>query len=196
MRILSAVIAIAAGLIVLLGYIFPEDLLLNIRVTLLQWAIILAAVAVIVGVFNLLGVHWSKIKNRKKGNIYSILLLVSLFATFVLGLGPPGPDSVPLQFALNSIIVPSEAALMALLAITLLYASSRLLRRRIDFMTILFLCTTIVILLGTVPLPFFGKIPVLSDFILPWITQVFASAGARGRPSGRSRGSAPPRARS
>jgi hypothetical protein len=179
MRIVSAVIAIAAGLIVLLGYFIPTDLLLNMRIILLQWAIILAAVAVIVGVFNLLGVHWSKVKNRKKGNIYSILLLVSLFTTFMLGLVPPGPDSVSLQFVLNAIIVPSEAALMALLAITLLYASTRLLRRRIDFMTILFLSTTIVILLATAPLPF-GKIPILSDFILPWITQVFASAGARG----------------
>lgn len=179
MRIFTAAIAIAAGLIVLLGYFIPVDLLLNMRIILLQWAIILAAVAVIVGVFNLLSVHWHKIQNNKKGSAYSILLLVSLFATFVLGLVPPGPDSIPLQFALNAIIVPAEAALMALLAITLLYASTRLLRRRIDLMTIIFLSAAIVILLAVTPLPF-GKIPYLSDFILPWITQVFAAAGARG----------------
>jgi hypothetical protein len=179
MRIVSVVIAIAAGLIVLSGYFIQVDYLLNTRIVLLQWAIILAAVAVIVGVFNLLSVHWQKVQNRKKGNTYSILLLVSLFATFVLGLIPPGPDSAPMQFALNAIIVPAEAALMALLAITLLYASTRLLGRRIDLMTILFLGTAIVILLATVPLPF-GKIPGLSDFILPWIRQVFAAAGARG----------------
>jgi len=179
MRILSVALAIAAGLIVLLGYFIPVNLLLDFRVTLLQWAVILAAVAVIVGVFNLLGVHWQKIQKRKKGGVYSILLLVSLFATFVLGLVPPGPGSVTMQFALNAIIVPAEATLMALLAITLLYASTRLLRRRIDLMAIIFLGTAIIILLGSATLPF-GKIPGVSDFILPWITQVFAAAGARG----------------
>ena len=179
MRILSAAIAIAAGLIVLLGYFIPVDLLVNIRIVLLQWAVILAAVAMIVGVFNLLGVHWHKIQTKAKGSAYSILLLVSLFATFVLGLVPPGPSGATLQFFLNAIIVPAEAALMALLAITLLYASARLLRRRIDFMTIIFLGTAIVILLAAAPLPF-GKIPGLSDFVLPWITQVFAAGGARG----------------
>jgi len=178
MRILSAAIAIAAGLIVLLGYFIPVEMLLNFRVLLLQWAVILAAVAVIVGVFNLLGVHWQKIQKRKKGGVNSILLLVSLFATFVLGLVPPGPGNVTMQFALNAIIVPAEATLMALLAITLLYASSRLLRRRIDLMSIIFLSTAIVILLGSAARPF-GNIPVLSGF-MPWLTNVFAVAGARG----------------
>ena len=179
MRILSAAIAIGFGLIVLLGYFIPLEQLTFFRTVLLQWAIILAAVATLVGVFNLLGVHWNKIQTKKKGSIYSILLLVSLFATFILGLVPPGPGSATLQFFLNAIIVPAEATLMALLAVTLLYASARLLRRRADIMTFIFLGTVIVILLAAAPLPF-GKIPGLSDFILPWITQVFAAAGARG----------------
>lgn len=179
MRIFTAALAIATGLLVLLGYFVPVGVLLEIRLVLVEWAVILAAVAVLVGVFNLFGVHWNKIRTRQRGGVYSILLIVSLFATFVLGLVPPGPNGDTLQFFLNSIIIPAETSLMALLAVTLIYASASLLQRRLDAMTILFLAVAVLILLASAPLPF-GKIPGLSDFILPWITQVFAAAGARG----------------
>jgi hypothetical protein len=178
MRILAAGIAIAFGLLVLLGYFIPVPILLEIRLVLVQWAIILAAVAVLVGVLNLLGVHWHKIRTRQKGTAYSILLIVSLFASAVLGI-IVGTNNAALDFFLEAIIIPGEAALMALLAVTLIYASARLLRRRVDIMTFIFLGVAIVILLAAAPLPF-GKIPILSDLILPWLTQVFAAAGSRG----------------
>lgn len=178
MRVAAAVIAIASGLIVLLGYFIPVEILLQTRLVLVQWAVILAAVAVLVGVLNLFGVHWQKIQRRQKGGVYSILLIVSLFASTVLGIAA-GTESPTLRFFLEAIIVPAEATLMALLAVTLVYASARLLRRRVDLMSIIFLIVAIVILLAAAPLPF-GKIPGLSDLVLPWLTQVFAAAGARG----------------
>jgi hypothetical protein len=152
--------------------------LLEIRLVLLQWAIILAGIAVLVGVLNLLGVHWHKIRTRQKGMVYSILLIVSLFASAVLGI-ILGTNDPTMEFFLEGIIVPAEAALMALLAVTLVYASARLLRRRVELMTFIFLGVAVVILLAAAPLPF-GKIPLLSDLLLPWITQVFAAAGSRG----------------
>jgi hypothetical protein len=178
MRILAAGIAIAFGLLVLLGYFVPVAILLEIRLVLVQWAIIMAAVAVLVGVLNLLGVHWHKIRTREKGTAYSILLIVSLFASAVLGI-VVGTNNATFEFFLDAIIIPGEAALMALLAVTLVYASARLLRRRVDIMTFIFLGVAIVILLAAAPLPF-GKIPILSDLVLPWLTQVFAAAGSRG----------------
>ena len=41
-----------------------------------------------------------------------------------------GPEDPFMRFAADAIIVPVEAALMAILAVTLVYASIRLLRRR------------------------------------------------------------------
>ena len=178
MRIVAAGVAIAVGVLVLLGYFVPVESLLRVRLLLVEWAIIIAAVAVLVGVFNLLGVHWNKIRTRQKGGGYSILLIVSLFASAVIGIAV-GTESPTLQFFLNTIIVPAEAALMAILAVTLVYASARLLRHRADLMSFIFLGVAVVILLAAAPLPF-GKIPFLSDLILPWLTQVFAAAGARG----------------
>lgn len=179
MRLVSAGIAIITGLLVLLGYFVPIEILGEIRLVLVQWAIILAAVAVLVGVLNLLGVHWHKVRTRQKGMAYSILLIVSLFTSAILGI-LLGTNNVISDFFLESIIIPAEAALMALLAVTLVYASARLLRRRVDLMTFIFLGVAVVILLAAAPVPFVGKIPLLSDLLLPWLTQVFAAAGSRG----------------
>ena len=177
MRIIAAVVAIASGLIVLLGYLVPVNMLLEFRLALVQWAVIIAAVAVLVGVFNLFGVHWHKIRTRQKGIAYSILLIFSMFATAVLGIAG-GTHSSVLSFALDAIIIPAEASLMALLAVTLIYASARLLQRRTDAMSVIFLGIAVVILLMSAPLPF-GKIP--GAEVVEWfITQFFAVAGARG----------------
>jgi hypothetical protein len=82
------------------------------------------------------------------------------------------------SLVLDGIIVPAEAALMALLAVTLIYASVRLLRRRADVMSLIFLIFAIITLLLATPLPF-GKIPG-ADFIQGIISNFFAVAGARG----------------
>lgn len=177
MRILAAGFAIASGLLVLLGYFVPLKMLLDIRLLLVQWAIILAAFAVLVGVLNLLGVHWRKIRTRQKGTAYSILLIVSLFASAILG-SALGTNNPTLEFFLEAIIIPGEAALMALLAVTLIYAAARLLRRRVDLMTFIFLGVVLVALLVATPLPF-GKIPGAS-FIEWLLRDNFAAAGSRG----------------
>lgn len=177
MRIVAAGVAIAFGLLVLLGYFLPVSMLLEIRLALVQWAVVMAAFAVLVGVFNLLGVHWHKIRTRQKGLTYSILLIFSLFATAVLGIAG-GTNGLILNFVLDAIIFPAEAALMALLSVTLIYASARLLRRRADAMSFIFLSIAVVILLISAPLPF-GKIP--GGEVVEWfVTQFFAVAGARG----------------
>ena len=69
---------------------------------------------------------------------------------------------------------------MALLAVTLTYASIHLLKRRFNLLSVIFLVTALLILLGTAPLPFLGVIPGLSDWVRPFITRVMAAAGARG----------------
>lgn len=55
-RPVTAAIAIAVGIIILLGYFLPIPLLVPVRIELLHWAVILAGVAVLVGVGNLFSV--------------------------------------------------------------------------------------------------------------------------------------------
>jgi hypothetical protein len=176
MRIFTAVIAIAVGLMVLLGYFFPQ--FTDIQTLLLNWAIILAGVATVIGVFNLITVHTDKIRRAEKGSIYSGLLVIGLVATLIFGL-LLRPQHPVMQVVLNGIIFPVEATLMGLLTISLLYAAVRLLRRRADVMSITFIVTAAIIFLGSATLPF-GDVPVIGTLIRPWMSQILALGGARG----------------
>jgi hypothetical protein len=179
MRLVTAAFAIAAGAIVLLGYFFPEQLG-SLRVVLLDWAVIIAGMAVLVGVFNLAAVHMEKFRAHQKGGGYGILLVVSLLVTF-FGLGVwLGPNSPGMQIAMNAIIIPVEASLMAILAVTLIYASIRLLRRRLDVMSVVFLVVTVIFLMLMMPTPF-G--PILGDQgtqLAINFLGMFSGGGARG----------------
>lgn len=177
MRILSTVLAIASGVIVLLGYFFPELAMLDtLRLTLIDWAIIIAGMAVLVGIANLVFVQMEKIRTRQKGGIYGALLVISLIITFGLGL-VFGSDHRFMQIAMNAVIVPVEASLMAILSITLVYASTRLFRRRTDMMTVIFLVTAILFLIAIMPTPI-GPVPG-GQFVL-WIAGMISRGGARG----------------
>ena len=175
----SAVIAIATGVIVLVGYFVEIPILVNLRITILNWVIILAAVALFVGLLNLLSVHTDKIRNKEKGGIYSLILILSLLTTLILGLWLR-PDHALMALIFKTIQLPVETSLMAILAVTLMYASIRLLRRRNNPISVIFLVTALLILLSTAPLPFVGNLPIIGDLIRPFITQVLATAGARG----------------
>jgi hypothetical protein len=180
--VLSTTIAIASGLLVLAGYFFAHlsnsagSLLAGIQIIMLNWAIILAGFAIILGIINLLIVHVQKIRDKKKGITYSLLLVIALVATFLFGLINP----VQVAIVFTTIQLPVEASLMALLAVTLTYASIRLLRHRLNMLSVIFLITALLILLGTAPLPFLGEIPGISDWLRPFIAQVMAASGARG----------------
>lgn len=173
----STIVAISAGVLVLLGTFLPFPALAGIRILLINWAVLLAGVAVLVGLANLFSVHIQKIRERSKSSLYSLLLLVFMLIALVLGLVP---DLAPLeQVLLNGILIPIEISLMAVLAVTLVVASIRLLRQRLELASIIFLGTVLFILLGLAPWPFIGYLPVISD-LRSYIAQVLAAGGARG----------------
>jgi len=176
--IISTAIAIAVGLVVLAGYFIETPLLVNLRRLLLDWAVILAAVALFVGLANLVKVHSARVRDRQKGGFYSVVLVLCLLATLLAGLALR-PEHPVMAAVFNAVQFPVEASLMALLTVSLVYASVRLLRRRRNLLSVIFLVTAVIILLGTAPLPF-GEIPILGDLLRPFFTQVLAAAGARG----------------
>jgi hypothetical protein len=182
--ILPVVMAIATGILVLAGYFIPQPFA-DLRRYLLDYAVILTAFALFVGVFNLLIVHWNKVHLKQKGMAYSVILIVSMVATFLLGL-VLGPQNKWVSAIFNSVQLPVEASLMALLAVTLTYASIRLLRKRLNLLSIIFIITGLLMLIGTAPLPFLGNlfvingVPLFSGLVRPGIALFLASGGARG----------------
>lgn len=176
MRAITVFIAMVSGLAVLAGYFLKDffPILAEVQTQILNAAITLAGVAALVGIFNLISVHTDKVRRNQKGSIYSALLVISLLVTFLLAV-ILRPGHIAMQTVVNGIIIPTEAALMGVLTISLLYAAIRLLRRRVDVMSIFFLLTAVIILFGSATLP----IPLLGDFAR-WVTQILALGGMRG----------------
>jgi hypothetical protein len=79
--------------------------------------------------------------------------------------------------AVNAIIVPVEASLMAILVVTLIYASIRLFRRRLDVMSVVFLTAAVIFLVLIMPTPF-GPVP--GDQAMLDFMGMFSGGGARG----------------
>jgi hypothetical protein len=179
MRYVTVAIAIASGLIVLLGYLYPMDALIELRTMLTNWAVLVAAMAVLVGVGNLILVHMDKIRNREVNSIYGLVLVGSLVLTFLVGLFL-GPNNEIMQLAIDAVIVPVEASLMAILAVTLVYASIRLLRRRADTMTVIFLVVAVLFLLAVMPTPLDPALTDPINFPLLGFLRLFSDGGARG----------------
>jgi len=184
---LSWLIALLAGGIVLAGYFLRKMVpaLDKVQALMLQWAVILAALALLVGVLNLFSVHWRKIKAGNASSFYSGVLIVSLIATIGITAwsGPTGSWSL---WILNHIQIPIEASLVALLAIVLAYSAARMFRYRLNFMTVVFITVVVILLLGTTPLYGTSKVSALNDIstlfqkLASWISQTWATAGARG----------------
>jgi hypothetical protein len=174
---ISTAVAIAVGLIVLLGYFLPIDILIGLRLALLDWAIIIASFALLVGVINLIYVHWKKTTAAQTNSVYSVVLLFSLAVTIIV-VGWFGPSHDISKWIFNYVQVPIEASLMALLAVILAYASARLLRRRLNAFSIIFTVTVLIVLITATPLMGI-ELPFLSEF-RSWVVRVPAVAGTRG----------------
>ncbi|HEX9013150.1 MAG TPA: hypothetical protein VF813_06530, partial [Anaerolineaceae bacterium] len=98
----ATAVAIAIGLIVLLGYFIPfGGILSNLRDVLLSWAIILAGVAAMVGIINLIKTHWRKMTVRGERDLYSPILILAFLITVIAGLVLGGPANTTFQLAVN-----------------------------------------------------------------------------------------------
>lgn len=169
------------GLVILYFYLFPTPENQAIRSVFLQWAVTLSAVALVVGMINLFAVHARKVSNESTDWFNSSVLIISLALTFLIVLFR-GPDDGWSRFIFSSIQVPIELSLMAVLAVSLAYASARLLRKRPTWLSIVFVITALVILAGTSPF-ITNEIPIIGEALYSlrgWISRVPATAGARG----------------
>lgn len=176
-----AAIALGVGVFVLLGYFVQIDFVRNLRLLFLQWAALLAAAALLVGLVNLAAVHWRKVSLSEEGWPYSGVLILALLVTLMLAI-TFGPDAPVSMFIFNSLQLPLEASLMAILAVTLLIAGFRLISRRRDLYGLLFLGVALVVLLGTAPAPGGAEGGLVTGLreLRHWISQVWAAGGARG----------------
>ena len=170
-----AIVAIFFGAIVLLGYFLP--ILQDLRGIFLNWALILTAVVLLVGILNLLLVHLKKIRTEEKTAIYSLFLVIALLVTFIVAL-VFGPESTWSVFIYNHILLPVETSLVALLAVILIYALARMFWRGITLFNLLFAATVLFMLAVPALLAWMPELPLFS-LLRNMITQILSLAGSR-----------------
>lgn len=188
MKIVNTIIAAVAGLIVLLGYFFPVPGIAAIRTPLLDWAVTLSGVAGLVAILNLVfGVHWKRLHENHPRKAYSAVLILSFVLTIAAGIYLD-PASDGFQKLVTRVQVPIESSLMAVLAITLVYASLKMLQRQRNWMGLIFFLSVVLFLvLNSGVLAFTTENPLLRD-LLSAFHQV-PVAGARGMLLGIALGS-------
>jgi len=142
-RNLPLAIAIAFGLLTLLGLLFLPELSRLI----LSWAAFLAAAALLLGVINLFTVHLRRLANGR--NLYSGVLIAGMAVVF--GLAVTDELSITnngVMTAFNWIQAPLEAGLASLLAFFLLFAGFQTLKRQRSVWTVLFMATAVILLIS------------------------------------------------
>lgn len=180
-RYLPLSIAISFGLLTLIGLLAP---LAPISSLLLNWAGLLLAVALILGVLNLFSVHLKRLFSGR--DVYSGILVLSMLAVFALALLDGGSSTSAgdgVRAAFTWIIFPLEAALASLLAFFLLFAGFRLVRRQPGRWSLLFLLTA-ALMLASSALAFSQLLPdqvsVLLDQFQHVVNDIIVVSGMRG----------------
>lgn len=185
-RLIATITAGAIGLIVLLdfaGAISAVDLVAR---TLVGWAALLAALALLVGLLSVAASHFVRVLRRDSDWGYSLVLLITMLIVIVsgtiVGLVPGGyvlfPKSLveqPIRDIFRALYQPLAASFLALLVFFSLSAALRALRRRsADALVILVVA---LVVLGLAALP--RALPLLGEGV-SWISDYVALAGARG----------------
>lgn len=177
----TAALAIIIGLLTLIGLLVGgipavfADFFLRITP-------VLVAVAVLIGILNLIFVHFSRIARRKRGWLYSIILLLAftlVIALTIIGRAQPNAPAVRQASVvlLDTVQVSLESAFAALLLFALVYGAARLLRQRVTWSGVLFTAVLLLVLVAALPLPALrDRLRGVTD----WLYAVPVEAGARG----------------
>jgi hypothetical protein len=182
--VIPAAIAIGVGLVVLASYLIPSPLLQSIRLVFTDWAIVLAGLAVLIGLLNLMIVHGRRIQSGDKRWVYSLVTILAALITLLVGVTEGGREMTPALYHADSIsnmlfqgvIVSSLAALSSLVLFFMVIAAVRMLKTKPDAWSILFLAVVVITLVGWIPLTVMAP----ANRLRSWLISVPAAAGARG----------------
>ncbi len=146
---------------------------------LVEWASLIAAFGVLLGLVNVFGKHVRRIAQRQSGWSYSIVLLLSAATVIVLGSlpGSIGPGDPTVQWVFHYVLEPLSTTFFSLLAFFLASAFFRALRLR-NLDATLVTVAAVIVLLGQIA-PVWTLLG--SDIVRfqQWLLRVPAMAGVR-----------------
>lgn len=178
-------VTFVAGILFLLDYFVKIPYLSEHVVgNFLDWAIVIAAFALLLGAANLLRIHIPKIIKRKKEWYNSVILLVAMVVMAIVPIIWTQQNAV-YEYLFNNIFVHLNGTMFALLAFYIASAAYRAFRIRTKEATIL-LISAVVVMLGRTPVgaQIWKGFPEYAN----WLQTVFTTAGMRGIMIGASLG--------
>ncbi len=171
-RTLPLIIAFVMGMIGILVFYIPHSGAQALEQELTKWDRIVAAFAMVLGIYSLMRLHWGRVRRQQAGWAYSFLVFVGftvmfIFAIYNDGQGPHKPqviDSGPFKWMFDYVQVPADATMFSILAFFIASAAYRTFRARTPEAAIL-LVSAIIVMIGRVPI---GAL--ISDW-MPWLSQ-------------------------
>lgn len=171
--VLATAIAMGFGILTLWGLLVGEGVVTTMTNILLQLVLLTVAVSIVIGIINLFGVHFGRIRRRERNWGYSLVVMLS--AGLVLALWLLRADDANMLLLENAQVA-VESALAGLVLFALVFGAYRLMRRRVTWGNLLFTVTVLISLIGSLPL---RETAILAD-VRAWLLAVPVSAGARG----------------
>lgn len=187
-RLLAVLIAGVSGLIVLLDFAGGGPVVAMIAHTLVGWAALITAVALLIGVMSVAGSHLERVRQRNSNWVYSLVLLAGMLLVIVVGIFFPLPGSSasimlpsslaeqPIHLLFSAVYEPLASSLLALLAFFSLSAALRALGRR-SADAIVIVVVAVAVLISQLP-PIYA-LPGVA-MVVQWMNDYVALAGARG----------------
>lgn len=177
-REIPLIITFVVGFTILMSYFFAGTIpgtgwtLKNLAGDITGWGVLVSAFALLLASVNLVRIHGGAISRKRKGWVYSVVLLVTMVSFAVVGVlrkhnpGNAGIDEL-FQNMFNNVLSPLGAAMFALLAFYIASASYRAFRARSLEASIL-LAAAVLVMLGNAPI---GKLiweqfPIVSKWLL------------------------------
>ncbi|MGQ9707268.1 MAG: hypothetical protein ACUVUR_00110 [bacterium] len=167
-RTLPLAICLGMGIIMMCQFFIPHPVSVAFYDLTTKWIRIVSAFALVLGVGSLILYHIDRLQRKRQGWAYSIVTLVALLVTAVIGLRWGVKPGSPLQEVLfKNVLVPLNASMFAILAFYMASAAYRAFRARTKEAALL-LIAAFVVMLGMVPIgrAIWGKLPEVAEWVL------------------------------
>ncbi|MCX6827940.1 MAG: hypothetical protein NT002_01460 [candidate division Zixibacteria bacterium] len=175
-RQIPLIFVFAFGMVMIIQSFVPNDLSLSVNEFLLKWIYIIGIFALALGIWSLVRVSMDKIRHKRLGWQYSIVLLLALFSMLLFGFDygrhfttTEGLRNYMFVHFFDNILIPVQATMFALLAFFIASASYRAFRARSVLATLLLIAALIVMLRFN---PYLGPVGAYMEKTASWLLNV------------------------
>jgi len=168
-------ITMVTAILYLAGCVFNVSFLQSIGQGLNSWFTVVKAMMGFLGVISLTKVHWTKIAQKRPDRVFSVVILVSMYAYMILGL-VEGQDGKVFSLLYNNLFSSILMSIFSSLTFWIGSAAYRAFRARSIEATVLLVSAALLMLGSTTIGPAISRVlPEISN----WILSVPNTAGMR-----------------